>query len=107
MNRLARAIEASRETFAKLPPEKVASTDAILALDFQEHFDMQRLQSTAHVMGLLSADEALVMYAALGELGSADNGYWAAGVDTPTKYACTRFAELLAPDIIKAGGLAS
>ena len=67
---------------------------------------MQRLQSTAFAMELLSYDEAQIFYVALGELGSDANGGWAADTDTATKYTCTRFAELLIPDVLAGGGLA-
>ena len=106
MSRLSRAIDVTRVGLEKISPEQLAAVDAAHALSFQEHFAMQRLQSTAFAMELLSYAEAQIFYVALGELGSDSNGGWASGTDLPTKYACVRFAELLAPDVLTAGGLA-
>jgi hypothetical protein len=106
MSRLSRAVEVTRLSLEKLSDEQRARTDAALAIDFEEHFAMQRLQSSAFACELLSADEAMIFYIALGEVGSDANGGWAADTDTATKYACSRFAELLIPDVLKAGGLA-
>jgi hypothetical protein len=89
MNRIETAIARVRETFATLPADKVESVDTSLALDFGEHFEYQEVQARAHVSGKLSTDEAQIVYAALGEVGSASNGGWAAGTDTATKYAVT------------------
>ena len=89
MNRVAHSIDLVREQLAALPAEKVASVDATLALDFDEHFHYQQTQARAHVSGKLTAEEAQIIYAALGEVGSGSNGGWAAGVDTATKYAVT------------------
>ena len=106
MSRLSKAVKLCSVTFEQKTPDQLARIDAALALDFEEHFAMQRLQSSAFAAGLLSYPEAQIFYVALGELGSDSNGGWAAGTDTATKYACTRFAELLIPDLMKAGGLA-
>lgn len=89
MNRVAHSIGLVRDQFATLPADKVASVDAQLALDSGEHFEYQQIQSRAHVSGKLSTEEALVIYAALGENGSSKNGGWAASTDTATKYAVT------------------
>jgi len=54
-----------------------------------EHFHYQEVQARAHVTGRLTHDEAQVIYMALGEVGSATNGGWAAGTDLATKVIVT------------------
>lgn len=106
-SRLSRAIAAAEMVFTDLSPEEVAKVDQVHVLDFAEHFDLQRLQSTCFASGLLSEGEAQIMYHALGEVGSPDNGGWAAETTTAEKYAITQFAGLLARDmIIEKRGLA-
>lgn len=98
-SRLSRAIAATQAVFDGLSPEQVAKADQAHAIDFQEHFDLQRLQSTCFASGLLSEGEALTMYHALGELGAPENGGWAAETTPAEKYAITVFAGLLARDM--------
>lgn len=107
MSRLSRAILVTSQAFEKLSPESVEKIDATLNLSFEDHFALQRLQSSAFAAELLTYSEAQIFYTALGELGSDSNGGWAEGTDTATKYACNRFAALLIPDLMKAGGLAA
>jgi hypothetical protein len=89
MNRVQHSIEIAREHLTGCTPEQIARTDETLALDFNEHFSYQEIQARAHVSGKLSTEEAQIIYAALGEVGSSANGGWSAGVDTATKYAVT------------------
>jgi len=95
-NRVSRAIDVSREAISKLNADTQAALDATLAVEFDEHFAYQQAQARAHVEGLLSTDEAQVVYVALGEVGSPSNGGWAEGTDTATKAVVTQLiGELL------------
>lgn len=94
-NRLSRAIEVTRKAIEALPAEKREAMDKTLALSFREHFDYQQLQARAHVTGDLTTDEAQIVYVALGEYGSVENGGWASGTDTATKYAVTLLVQHL------------
>jgi hypothetical protein len=89
MNRIAKAVENARTSLAKLEADKVAKLDANMAVEFDEHFAFQQQQARAHALGRLTTEEAQVIYIALGEVGSSDNGGWAAGTDTATKVAVT------------------
>jgi hypothetical protein len=62
----------------------------------EEHFRFQQAQAQAHAGGYLSTDEAMIVYAALGEYGSSRNGGWAAGTDLATKVAVT----LMMPSLV-------
>ena len=96
MNRIAAAIERIQAKLDTLEPDAVAALDANMAVEFDEHFAFQTAQARAHVEQKLTTDEALIIYRALGEVGSPDNGGWAAGTTTATKVACTTVvAELL------------
>jgi hypothetical protein len=97
MNRIATAIDAVRPKLAALDAAKRDALDANLAVEFDEHFTFQSMQARAHAEGKLATDEALIVYAALGELGSDSNGGWAAGTDTATKVVVTQLmGEMLA-----------
>lgn len=77
-------------------PEKVAEFDKKQDISFQEHYAYQNAQSVAHATGLLTLDEAQIIYQALGEVGSEKNGGWAKGTDLATKVAVTMLmAEIL------------
>ena len=89
MNRIADAVERVRVKLADLEPDAVAKLDADMAVEFDEHFAFQNAQARAHVEQRLSTEEAQVVYVALGEVGSAANGGWAADTDTATKVAVT------------------
>lgn len=96
-NRLTAAIDRAREKFAALDPDKQEKVDASLDLKPGEHFEYQQTQAHAHAAGTISAAEAQVMYAALGEVCSTTNGGWTDGTDTATKYVVTAaVGELLA-----------
>jgi len=63
--------------------------DASLAISFGERAAYQDAQAAAHASGVLTADEALTVYTAIGESGSDANGGWPAGVDLALKVAVT------------------
>ena len=70
--------------------------DETLALTVQEHADFQNQQARANAMGTLNTDEALTIYAALGEWHNADNGGWQDGVILAAKVIITHaMGELL------------
>lgn len=96
-NRMSKKIAEIRERIETLDEAEREKLDATLAVEFDEHFAYQQAQARAHVSGLISTDEAQVIYTALGEVGSADNGGWAAGTDTATKVVVTlAMGELIA-----------
>jgi hypothetical protein len=77
--------------------QALAKFDAEMAISFDEHFRFQQMQAEAHASGILETDAALLIYAALGEVGSAKNGGWAAGTSLAKKVIITQvMAELLA-----------
>lgn len=97
-NRITEAIAKVRESIAAgrkidgsgpIDAESLTSLQATLAVDFTEHFAYQDAQAWAHVSGIISTDEAQTIYVALGEVGSPDNGGWAAGTDLATKVVIT------------------
>jgi hypothetical protein len=96
-NRITRAIETVQgQIDAKLDDAGRKGLDETLAVSFDEHFQFQQLQARAHAMGNLSTDEAQIIYVALGEVGSPDNGGWAAGTTLATKVVVTQLmGELL------------
>lgn len=68
-----------------LTDEDIRRVDETSNLTFEEHAAFQDTQAWAHINGIISADEAQVIYNALGEVGSSANGGWAQGTDTATK----------------------
>lgn len=63
---------------------------------FDEHYQYQNIQAEMHAGGILPTDAAQIIYTALGEIGSAKNGGWAAGTDLATKVVVTQvIGELL------------
>lgn len=88
-NRLTKAVAELRERAAKLSDEDRAKLGRDMAVTFEEHFAYQQAQARAHATGRITADEAQVIYIALGEVGSTTNGGWAADTDLPTKVAVT------------------
>jgi hypothetical protein len=89
LNRITAAIEKLRVRYDALDPEAQARLDEEMAVDFAEHHAFQNAQARAHAGGKLTSEEAQIIYVALGEVGSAENGGWAAGTDAPTKCAVT------------------
>jgi hypothetical protein len=88
-NRLTRSLAEIREKYDGLTPDKQANLDREMDVSFEEHFAYQNAQARAHAAGRITTDEAQLIYAALGEVGSTKNGGWAAGTDTPTKVVVT------------------
>ena len=74
----------------KLPQATRDSLEATAAIDSQEHFAYQEQQARAHADERLSLDEATLVYTALGESGSQQNGDWADATDLATKLTVTR-----------------
>lgn len=96
-NRLATHIDNLRPRIEALDPEARKSLDVSMNVEFSEHFAYQEEQARAHVSGILTAEEAMIVYRALGEVGSARNGGWASDTDLATKVSVT----LLMGELIK------
>ena len=60
-----------------------------LDIDHLERIAYQNAQAQAFASGVLTQDEAMIVYRAIGEVGSSKNGGWTAGVDYATKVAVT------------------
>lgn len=101
-NRLSRAIEITRKAVEDLPADRREAMDKSLALNFEEHFEYQQTQAYAHASGDLTTEEAQIIYVSLGEVGSVENGGWAAETDTATKYAVTTLMGKLLEERISA-----
>jgi hypothetical protein len=101
-NRVSRAIDVAREAVSKLNAVAASELDTTLALDFDEHFAYQQAQARAHAEGVLTTDEAQIVYVALGEVGSPSNGGWATGTDTATKAVVTQLIGQLLAGRLKA-----
>jgi len=97
MNRFTQAIDRTRTKIEAIDDsEKLAELDTSLNIDFEEHFEFQQTQARAHAMGKITADEAQVLYMALGESCSTTNGGWAKSADLATKVIVTQvISELL------------
>lgn len=98
--RLSRMIDDARERLqgaGDLTTAQLREAEDNLAITGEDHFQYQQIQAEAHARGWLDRDEALVVYAALGETGSPDNGGWAPEADLATKYVVSSLiAKLLA-----------
>lgn len=95
--RFDRPLALMREKVDALEDEKRAALDETLALTFEEHFTFQQVQARAHAEGVITTDEAHLVYVALGEVGSPANGGWADETDTALKALVTQVVgELLA-----------
>jgi hypothetical protein len=79
----------------ELNADDLARADAGLALTGDDHFQYQTIQAESHAGGQLHTDDALIVYAAIGELGDPANGGWASGTDLATKYAVTQTIAML------------
>lgn len=96
-NRIRTTIELIQERLDGLTEAEVQKLDAEMDVSFEEFFAFQQAQAYAHVSGKITTEEAQIVYAALGEVGSADNGGWAEGTNTATKVAVTKVvSELIA-----------
>ncbi len=80
-NRIASAIARARIKLDALEPEQREKIDQTLALEPMEAFEYQQTQARAHAAGILTTDEALIIYASIGESAQG----WRAGTDTATK----------------------
>lgn len=74
MNRVQIAIDRLN---AQHDTAKLRELAARLSIDFQEHFVYQEAQAHAHAGGIITADEAAIIYRALGDIHNASNGGWA------------------------------
>jgi hypothetical protein len=80
-----------------IDPASLPDLERTLAIEPFEHVAFQNAQAYAHAQGLLTVDEAMTVYTALGEYGSIENGGWAAGTDLATKVTITNLmGELIA-----------
>lgn len=96
MNRIVEAISRARVQIDALAPEQRDRLEGTCRLESWEHAAYQNEQARAFAIGVLSHDEAMVCYAALGENPSAANGGWACGTDLATKVVVTKvIGELL------------
>jgi hypothetical protein len=95
-NIVADAVALVTAKLANLSDDDRAVFDKQMDVTAEEHFRYQQAQAQAHAGGYLSTDEAMIVYAALGEYGSSRNGGWAAGTDLATKVAVT----LMMPSLI-------
>ncbi len=89
-NRILARIESQRALLqAGVKPDGTPITADLVAFEksldnsVEEHFAYQNAQARAHAMGIINTDEALTIYAALGEV-PASNG-WAEGTDLASK----------------------
>lgn len=98
--RLAGKIAEAQHKVGQLEADRARSLDEAMSLEGDEHFRFQTMQAQAHAEGLLDTGAALIVYAALGEYGSASNGGWAADTSTATKVVVTQLmSELLARNV--------
>ncbi len=96
MNRVEIHAEKLRERFKigdVLKPEECFPGGALekgSALDSEEHAWYQGVQSRARASEILSLEEALTIYSALGEVWTPENGGWAPHVDLALKVSITQ-----------------
>jgi hypothetical protein len=88
-NRITLALDTVRERCDALDPADLAKLDRDMEVEFTEHFAYQQAQARAHASGLITTDEARLIYVALGEVGSPSNGGWAAETTTAEKVVVT------------------
>ena len=93
--RLSGLIASTREKCDALSPDELSNLDKGMAVDFEEHFKFQELQSQFHAGGLLTPEAAQIVYNSLGEVGSDSNGGWSANTDTATKVIVTKLMDEL------------
>lgn len=89
-NRMTEAVKDIENRLTIIDADARTKLERDLAIDFQEHFAYQTAQSRAFAMGRISQDEAQLIYASLGEIGSDSNGGWAEGTTLATKVAVTK-----------------
>jgi hypothetical protein len=101
-NRVQKMIDVLSPRIDALDVDARRSLEASMAVDFADHFAYQEEQARAHASGLLSVDEAQIVYAALGEVGSDANGGWSVSTDLATKGTVTKLiGELLSRRIAR------
>ena len=71
------------------PIGDVDALDRELSLSLGERFAYQNAQAKAHASGILTTDEAMTVYRAVGEAGSKANGGWPKGTDLALKVTVT------------------
>lgn len=84
--------------FALLDEDVARDVDAKATIDdAQEHFSYQQAQSQAHASGVISTEDAQIVYMALGETyaGEDSNGGWQPHVSTAAKVAILKLMEEL------------
>lgn len=91
MNRLASRIEETRIKLDALEPAKREALEETLEISFEEAFEFQQLQAQAHAAGIITPEEAMVIYASIGESAAG----WKAHTDLATKIVVTLTAEEL------------
>lgn len=84
-NRIATAIESTREHLAGVAPEQLVHAEETATIDVAMLAWLQENKGQMQLDGTLTLDEALTVYAAIGELPNPDNGGWAEGTDLATK----------------------
>ena len=98
--KLTRMIDTARTKCSALDVESLSKLDDGMAVEFDEHFKFQQLQSQYHASGVLTPEAAQIVYIALGDVWSRNNGGWATNTDTATKVVVTQLmGELLTLDI--------
>jgi len=95
MNRITAAIESVLPRVEALDAETFAKLDAGMAVTFEDHFAYQTAQSHAHAAGKITADEAQIIYMALGEQLSTGNGGWTPTTGLATKVIVTKIVSEL------------
>ncbi len=85
------AIRSGQKADGSGPVGDLGKLDAELAISGTELFAFQSAQARAHVLGVLSTEEAQTVYVALGGDygGSAANGGWDEGADLALKVTIT------------------
>jgi hypothetical protein len=102
--RLNRIIDECRIKCDALNDTKRANLNTTSAIDFQEHFEFQKLQAEFHAGEMLTPDAAQIVYNALGASYGTTNGGWSKNTDLPTKIIVTQLmGELLKMKLAQRG----
>jgi hypothetical protein len=101
-DKLSKHIDMIRERLKDRDEDVVAKLDNDLVITFEEHFRFQETQAWAHAMGIISTNDAQIIYNALGESMSSKNGGWKSHVDTATKVSITMIVGELLNKKVKA-----
>ena len=103
--KLTRMIGTVRDKIDALDVAERTKLDDAMAVEFDEHYEYQQLQARFHVTGMLTPEAAQIVYNALGETGSVNNGGWATNTDTATKVVVTQLMSELLSLSLKERGL--